>query len=66
MLPDKFQWVMHVNPMAVIVEGFRSVMFYHTWPDFQWVLIWAVLSVLLVVVGYIIFKKLEKTFVEEL
>lgn len=57
---------MHANPMAVIVEAYRSILFYHTWPDVDWVMIWAVLSFLLVVVGYLIFKKLEKTFVEEL
>ena len=66
MLPERFQWVMHANPMAVIVEAYRSILFYHTWPDVDWVMIWAGLSFLLVVVGYLIFKKLEKTFVEEL
>ncbi len=66
MLPEKFQWAMHVNPMAVLVEAYRAILYYHTMPDVKWLTIWGVLSVALVVVGYIIFKKLEKTFVEEL
>ncbi len=66
MLPDKFQWAMKVNPMAVLVEGYRSVLYYHEIPDMNWLLIWAGLSFLILVIGYIIFKKLERTFVEEL
>lgn len=66
MLPDKYQWVMHANPMAVLVEAYRSVLYYHTMPDMKWLGIWAIASVVIVVVGYLIFKKLEKTFVEEL
>ncbi len=66
MIPDKFQWVMHANPMAVLVEAYRSILYYHQIPDLKWLGIWTVLSVIILVVGYLIFKKLEKTFVEEL
>ena len=66
MLPEKFQWVMHINPMAIIVEAYRSILFYHEWPDMKWLLIWTVISVLILIFGYLIFKKLEKSFVEEL
>ena len=66
MLPEKFQWAMKVNPMAVLVEGYRSVLYYHQKPDMFWLAIWACLSFLILIVGYLIFKKLEKTFVEEL
>ena len=66
MLPEKFQWAMHINPMAVMVESYRSVLYYHQMPDMKWLLIWGALSLIIVVAGYLIFKKLEKTFVEEL
>ncbi len=66
MLPDKFQWVMHANPMAVLVEAYRSLLYYHELPDMLWLGVWTVLSFVILVVGYLIFKKLEKTFVEEL
>ena len=66
MLPEKFQWAMHVNPMAVLVEAYRSILYYHTMPDMKWLTIWSIISVLMIIVGYIIFKRLEKTFVEEL
>ena len=66
MLPQKFQWAMKVNPMAVLVESYRAVLYYHQLPDFKILGIWAVLSVVLLIIGYAIFKKLEKSFVEEL
>lgn len=66
MLPEKFQWVMVVNPMAVLVESYRAVLFYHEWPNFFIFGIWTILSFILLIIGYIIFKKLEKSFVEEL
>ena len=66
MLPAKFQWAMHVNPMAVLVEAYRAVLYSHTMPDMKWLGIWGVLSVVILVLGYLLFKKLEKSFVEEL
>jgi ABC-type polysaccharide/polyol phosphate export permease len=66
MLPAKFQWAMHVNPMAVLVEAYRAVLYSHTMPDMTWVGIWAGLSIAILVFGYLLFKKLERSFVEEL
>ena len=66
MLPKQFQWAMYVNPMAVLVEAYRSALYYHQNPDIKWLAIWGVLSLVFLVLGYLIFKKLEKTFVEEL
>ena len=66
MLPKKFQWAMHVNPMAVLVEAYRDVLYSHTMPDMLWLGIWGVLSIAILILGYMLFKKLEKSFVEEL
>ncbi len=66
MLPAKFQWAMKVNPMAVLVEAYRAVLYNHTMPDIVLLTIWGVLSVVILIAGYLIFKKLEKSFVEEL
>ena len=66
MLPEKFQWAMLANPMAVLVEAYRSILYYHKWPEFNILGVWAIISVILLIIGYLIFKKLEKSFVEEL
>lgn len=66
MLPQKFQWVLKINPMAQLVEAYRSILYFHKMPDWIMVGIWGALSIILLVIGYLIFKKLEKSFVEEL
>lgn len=66
MLPKKFQIFLKLNPMAQLVESYRSILYYHRMPDMTMLVIWGLGSVALLVVGYLIFKKLEKSFVEEL
>ena len=66
MLPKKFQIFLKLNPMAQLVEAYRSILYYHRMPDMTMLVIWGLGSVALLVVGYLIFKKLEKSFVEEL
>jgi len=66
MLPKKFQIFLKLNPMAVLVEAYRSILYYHRLPDMTMLVVWGLGSVALLVVGYLIFKKLEKSFVEEL
>ena len=66
MLPKKFQIFLKLNPMAQLVEAYRSILYYHRLPDMTMLIIWGLGSVALLVVGYLIFKKLEKSFVEEL
>ena len=66
MLPEKFQWAMHANPMAVLVESYRAILYYHQMPDLFWLGIWALISFVAIIVCYKLFKKLEKSFVEEL
>lgn len=66
MLPKKFQIFLKLNPMAQLVEAYRSILYYHRMPNMTMLVIWGLGSVALLVVGYLIFKKLEKSFVEEL
>lgn len=58
--------LVNLNPMTTLIQSYRDIFLYHTWPDFNnlfWVLIF---SIILVVIGYLIFDKLEKGFAEEL
>ena len=66
MLPAKFQWALKINPIAQLVEGYRAILYYHKMPDLKMIVIWGGLSIILLIIGYCIFKRLEKSFVEEL
>ena len=55
-----------LNPMTAIIEGYRSIFYTQTLPDFKSIGIWYIVSMVLLVVGWLIFKKLQKGFAEEL
>lgn len=66
LLPAKFKWVLKANPMASIINSFREILYYKTLPDLSTLAYLATGGILFAVVTYLLFKKLEKKFVEEL
>ncbi|MBR6033843.1 MAG: ABC transporter permease [Clostridia bacterium] len=65
-IPGSFQIIMKLNPMAYFITAYRSIFYYHTMPDWGGILLMLALSIVLIVVGYLIFRKLQKGFAEEL
>ena len=55
-----------LNPMTTIMNSYRNLMYHQRMFDVVPMILVATLSILLVILGYIIFKKLEKGFAEEL
>lgn len=65
-LPANLQVLMKLNPMTHIIDGYRDIFYYHQMPNMKMLLILLALSAGLTVIGYFIFKKLQKGFAEEL
>ena len=61
-----FEWIMNINPMAHIINAYRDIFYYQVLPDFSILAIVGIISFVILIVGYQIFKKLEKRFAEEL
>ncbi len=57
--------ILALNPMTHIIEAYRSILYYLSWPDFSILGIVALFSFIVMIVGYLIFRKLEKGFAEE-
>lgn len=55
-----------INPMTTLMNSYRDILYYKQMFDVNSMFYIFVLSVILVVIGYAVFKKLEKGFVEEL
>jgi len=55
---------MALNPLAPIINAFRDILLYERAPDFTSLIFPAILSIVLIYVGYIIFKLNEDLFVE--
>ncbi|MBQ3475193.1 MAG: ABC transporter permease [Bacilli bacterium] len=65
MLPEKFKWILYMNPMAQIIDAYRSIFYYKTSPDIISLIVMAVVAFVVLIIGYGVFKKLERGFAEE-
>lgn len=66
LLPAKFWWVLKFNPMALIIEGYRDILYYQQMPSVNNLILLLIVSILFVLIGLGIFRKLQKDFAEEL
>lgn len=58
--------LINLNPMTQIITGYRDIFLYHTIPDFKVLGLVFLFSIVLLIFGVFVFKKLEKKFAEEL
>ena len=58
-------WLFRLNPLAHLINAYRDVFYVHHIPNLINLSILLGVSILLVIICYIIFKKLEKRFAEE-
>ena len=65
-LSSNLKMILQLNPMTPIVNAYRSIFYYQTVPDINSILIIIAISIILCIVGYIIFNKLQKGFAEQL
>ena len=65
MFPEKFRWVLYLNPMAHIVDAYRCIFYYKTMPDMASLGVIGLVSFGMLILGFSVFKKLEKGFAEE-
>lgn len=54
-----------LNPMTTIMNSYRDVFLYHQIPDMSALGIAGLISLVIMVIGYIVFEKLEKGFAEQ-
>lgn len=65
-IPEPFQWIIRLNPMVYIVEGYRDAIVYHRWfwdKPYDTLYFWGV-TILIMWVGISVFKKLRPHFAE--
>lgn len=62
----KMIWLFRLNPMAHIINAYRDIFYVHQMPNMINLLIVLLVSIILILICYSIFKKMEKRFAEEL
>ena len=65
-IPEGFSWVLNINPMTYIINGYRDIFLNQTTPDVKMLVMILGILIIACIVGYMIFHKLQKGFAEEL
>ena len=66
MIPEKYKTLFYLNPMTNIVIFYRDILFYKRMPSFGFMGGVFLYSLAMIVIGFFVFQKLQKNFVEEL
>lgn len=64
LVPERLRPFYLLNPMAVIIDGYRSVLFKGVLPDLSYVAIAAAISLAVFMAGFFVFRKLEDQFAD--
>lgn len=64
--PTSLRWVLNLNPLAHMVNAYRDIFMYHTviTPS-SWIYM-IVVSIVVMVIGFMVFNRLQKGFAEEI
>lgn len=65
-IPADYQWIMNFNPMAYVIDGYRAIFYDKVMPNMQELGILFGIGLLLCIIGYLVFNKLQKGFAEQL
>lgn len=63
-IPAKWQWIYYINPMAPIVETFRFAFLGAGGVQFWHLGLSMIITVFLLLTGFVLFSKIEKTFMD--
>ncbi|WP_217947036.1 ABC transporter permease [Faecalibaculum rodentium] len=55
-----------LNPMTMLIDAYRDCFLYHVWPNWTNLIIVFTMGLVITIIGFWVFKKLEKGFAEEL
>ena len=58
--------LIELNPTTPIINAYRDVFLYHQWPNPSGLIYVTILGLIILVIGYFVFRKLEKGFAEQL
>lgn len=66
MVPEQLLPVFNLNPMTPVIEAYRQILYYQQIPQVSTLLHAFVLGIVFVFVGFIVFRRLQRGFAEEL
>ena len=67
-IPEKYHWLIELNPIVYIIEGYRNSMIYHKWfwEDMHMTIYFWIVTMVIFMIGGLTFKKLRPHFADVL
>ena len=64
MVPERYHWIIELNPLVYIIEGYRDSMIYHRWfwEDMDTTIYYWVVTTIIFIVGGLTFARLRPHF----
>lgn len=66
MVPDKYLFIYNLNPMAPVVTAYRDILYYKKIPQMSTLITAVVMGVIFLLIGFVVFGRLQRNFVEEM
>mgnify|MGYP000400304224 CR=1 FL=1 len=66
MIPANIKWLFKVNPMTAVIESYHRILYWKELPLGKDILYSAVFAIVMVIIGELVFAKLDDNFAEEL
>ncbi len=63
-VPEKFKFILFLNPINYIVEDMRRIIIWGQMPEWNWLFIGTLIGLLVAVLGYVWFQKTRKGFAD--
>lgn len=64
MIPQKYRWILSLNPMGGIIEAFRASVLGHQPVNWSLLAISSVIAALIFISGLLYFRKVERSFAD--
>jgi ABC-type polysaccharide/polyol phosphate export permease len=64
MMPERFRWLVWINPMGRIIGDSRRALIYGWWPGPRGLILTTVMSIAVCIIGYVSFRRLQGRVVE--
>ena len=65
MVPEKYQGLYKLNPKVHIMGAYQSILYNKTWPDFKSLGIVTLVAIAFLILGWLVYSKLQRRFAEE-
>ncbi|RSK28672.1 ABC transporter permease [Bacillus sp. HMF5848] len=66
MIPEKFLWLMNLNPLKPIIETYQDILFFQNAPNLKNLGLVFIISLIITYLSFIIFNRLNKSFAEKI